>query len=154
MPPSAVWVEARYRPKALLDRAGHEHPLGELQGSDVAAFCGIGNPEGFWRRWKLVSSGSRIGAFPDHFAYSPADAAKLASWATQTGATALLCTCKDLVKIGPLWTSELPLFAVASQLELLSGAETFEALLTRCIAPQPARDCSWSLAPKRVIFGA
>ncbi|HEY2894779.1 MAG TPA: tetraacyldisaccharide 4'-kinase [Pirellulales bacterium] len=136
--PSAVWIEACYRPKSLLDRAGHEHPLGELQATGVAAFCGIGNPDGFWR--SLEDCGFRLldrRAFPDHFAYSPADADKLASWATQAGATALLCTCKDLVKIGPLWTFELPLYALVSRLELLTGAQPFEALLRRCIATQP-----------------
>jgi tetraacyldisaccharide 4'-kinase len=136
--PTAVWIEACYRPKGLLDRAGHEYPLGDLRDARVAAFCGIGNPDGFWR--SLEGGGVKLAdrrAFPDHFAYSPADAAKLASWARETGATALLCTCKDLVKIGPLWSSELPLYALASQLELLDGADAFEALLRSCVANQP-----------------
>jgi len=135
--PSAAWIEACYRPKFLLDRHGNEHPLGELQGTAVAAFCGIGNPESFWRALEEV--GFKLldrRAFPDHFAYEPADAEKLASWGGQTGVTALLCTCKDLVKVGPLWSSRLPLYALASQLELLSGGDGLESLLRRSIAAQ------------------
>ena len=43
------WVEARHAPLDLIDSEGNASPLDELAGQSVAAFCGIGNPEGFRR---------------------------------------------------------------------------------------------------------
>ena len=57
-----------------------------LTGATVAAFCGIGNPEGF-RRTIEPLCGEVVGfrTFPDHHAYSAADVADLTRWARGVG---------------------------------------------------------------------
>src|SRR5262249_2502673 len=45
--PQAVWLELAHQPCGFVAVGGAETPLGELRGMRVAAFCGIGNPEGF-----------------------------------------------------------------------------------------------------------
>src|SRR5262249_36912880 len=43
------WVEARHAPRDLIDADGQSFPLSGLTKARVAAFCGIGNPQGFLR---------------------------------------------------------------------------------------------------------
>ncbi len=43
------WVETRHAPLDLVDAEGGSYPLEEIADREVAAFCGIGNPEGFRR---------------------------------------------------------------------------------------------------------
>ena len=78
-----------------------QQSLETLRGRRVLAFCGLGNPAGF--RHTLEVCGYDVvefHEFPDHHAYRPGDLKALAAAARQTGAEALVCTQKDLVKIG------------------------------------------------------
>jgi tetraacyldisaccharide 4'-kinase len=134
--PETVWVEMRHRPRVLLAADGHEEDLSVLQDANVAAFCGIGNPLGFRRT--LESCGARIVAFrefPDHHAYTRSDVESLAAWsAGQVNAAPVVCTHKDLVKIGELALGDRSLRAVVIGVELLAGEEKFAALLENCTA--------------------
>ena len=97
--PQAAWLEMRHAPRTLLSSAGGREPLDSLQGRPLAAFCGIGNPAGF--RHTLAACGYKVAGFrefPDHHAYTPR-LDGLAAWAKESGAAALLCTQKDLVKL-------------------------------------------------------
>ena len=74
----------------------------------VAVFCGIARPEQFFAGIK--AAGFEIAlqrAFPDHHSYTARDLERLAAAARATGASALLTTEKDLVRLGKL-ASELP----------------------------------------------
>jgi len=122
--PQAAWAEVVHAPRALITAAGQEEPLASLQGTRLAAFCGVGNPAGF--RHTLQASGYHVAgfrAFPDHHRYTPGDVAWLAAWAERLGATALVCTHKDLVKLGCQQVGRRPLWAVRVALEFLSEGE-------------------------------
>ena len=57
-------------------------PLDQLAGQTVAAFCGIGNPEGFRRTLlPLCHALVELRIFPDHHPYSLADVESLGRWA-------------------------------------------------------------------------
>ncbi|MDE3164039.1 MAG: tetraacyldisaccharide 4'-kinase [Acidobacteriota bacterium] len=69
----------------------------------VAAFCGIARPAQFFAG--LEAQGLRLvlrRAFPDHHRYTSADLNRLATEAFTAGATALVTTEKDAVRIGTL----------------------------------------------------
>jgi tetraacyldisaccharide 4'-kinase len=105
-------------------------PLDSLRGRHVAAFCGIGNPAGF--RHTLASCGydvSLFREFPDHHAYSRSDLESLADWARQAEVAAVLCTHKDLVKIGLDRLGDKPLFAVSIGVEFQAGLNELQAQL-------------------------
>ncbi len=128
--PRALWVEATHAPRALVSPTGEQLPFGHLAGQKIAAFCGIGNPAGFWH--SLAGCGYRLAAkqeFADHHAYSPADIESLASWSGGLDVAAVVCTGKDLVKIGGRWPGARPLFALSSQMQILAGKAEFEAVL-------------------------
>jgi tetraacyldisaccharide 4'-kinase len=68
----------------------------ELGPGPYFAFCGIGNPDGFFldlERWGLPISGRR--AFRDHHRYTVLDVAQLERAAAASGAKALVTTEKD-----------------------------------------------------------
>jgi tetraacyldisaccharide 4'-kinase len=79
--PQALWLELAHQPIGLVNHAGQRLALDNLRGQRVAAFCGIGNPDGF--RHTLASSGLEVVRFRtlgDHAAYPPAEVERLAAW--------------------------------------------------------------------------
>lgn len=69
----------------------------------VAAFCAVGNPAGFFE--SLRQSGFELAlqkSFPDHHVYSQDEIDSLTRTAIKAGATALVTTAKDAVKLRTL----------------------------------------------------
>ena len=102
--------------------------------NSVAAFCGIGNPAGF--RHTVEQCGCTIvdfREFPDHHRYTPDDLKSLARWADGLDVSAVLCTCKDFVKINRDRLGGKPLSAVRIEMEFLDGREALESLLKKLL---------------------
>lgn len=111
---------SRFLTRDLVNVRGERLRAVEFAGRSVAAFCGIGNPEGF--RSSLQASGltldaARVRALPDHFHYGPEDLRALGVWGQATGATVLVTTRKDLVKIPAAELEGIPLWALDLELE-------------------------------------
>jgi tetraacyldisaccharide 4'-kinase len=133
--PDALWIECRHAPVHLRSSSSVTTPLIDLANKPIAAFCGIGNPGGFRRT--VEQCGYQLLAlreFPDHFAYQTADLRSLTSWAADSPADAVLCTHKDLVKLGVDRLGEKPLWALMVGLEITAGREGFEVLLKNLLA--------------------
>jgi tetraacyldisaccharide 4'-kinase len=126
----ARWAEARHAPLDLIDSEARSEPLAALAGKRIAAFCGIGNPEGFRRTLEgLGASVAGFRAFPDHHAYTSADVADLCSWAREIGADLALTTQKDLVKLRAGSLGAVPLRALRIGLEVTAGLPALVAAL-------------------------
>ncbi len=128
--PAALWIECNHAPRELRSAAGATAALETMAGKPVAAFCGIGNPEGFRRT--LAQCGLQVVAFrefPDHFSYQRADVESLVKWASNLPVEAVLCTQKDLVKLGIERLGTRPLWALAIGLQISAGQAEFEARL-------------------------
>lgn len=133
--PRAIWCECVHRPVALVTARGEATPLAALRGQRVAAFAGIGNPAGF--RHTLASCGYEVSLFrefADHHAYARSDLLSLAEWARQAEIAAVLCTQKDLVKIGLDQLGDKPLFAVRVGVEFLAGQSDLERKLQEVVS--------------------
>jgi len=101
----------------------------EISPAGFAAFCGIGNPRVFFgnlRRWGFSLTAED--AFPDHHVYTGREIQGLASRAREKGATALLTTEKDAVKLRKEWSPGLPILACKIASEILE-AGSFEGIL-------------------------
>jgi tetraacyldisaccharide 4'-kinase len=134
--PQAVWLELEHRPMALVNAIGGHQTIETLHGKAIAAFCGIGNPDGFWHT--LAACGfdvSRFREFPDHFAYPSAELARLESWISEGNVAAAVCTRKDLVKINRETLGGRPLWALDIRMHVAVGEDE----LTRLLAPFAAR---------------
>ena len=115
----AAWLEVAHQPHSLLSGDNESSPLQTLHGERVAAFCGIGNPVGF--RHTLAECGYDVVAFrefPDHHGYERKDVESIAAWAKDSGATALVCTHKDLVKLQTATLGDVPLRALIIELSV------------------------------------
>jgi len=129
--PTAILFETAHRPLALRDSTGQEYPLEQLRGQAVAAFCAIGNPAAFRRT--IVDFGANLlelREYPDLHLFTRDDVEELNRWAANLSATAILCTHKDLVKLGVTQLGEKPLYAVRIELGFLSGETELVAQLT------------------------
>jgi tetraacyldisaccharide 4'-kinase len=79
-----------------------------LAGSDLPAdiraiaFCGLGNPQAFWRTLSQVEIEPLASYdYGDHHRYTPLEIRRLARHAQDIGAEALLTTAKDVVNLDP-----------------------------------------------------
>ena len=130
---SGDWLELIHRPHQLMAFSGLTASLESLQGKQLAAFCGIGNPEGF--RHTLTTCGwtTPLKTFPDHHNYTADDLQELRTWVNnmQPRCDALLCTHKDLVKIGVDQLAGTPVWAVTIQIQIENGEDTLVARLQK-----------------------
>ena len=127
----AVWAESRHGPTRLRFASGETTPLERLAGRRVVAVCGIGNPAPF--RATLERLGAKLVStltFPDHHAYDEADRAAMLDAAKRSDAEWVVTTLKDLVKLRENRLGDLPVAAVEIELEITSGREPLERLLT------------------------
>jgi tetraacyldisaccharide 4'-kinase len=124
------WAEARHAPRDLFVSGSEPEPLDRLAGARVAAFCGLGNPEGFRRTLEeLGVAPADFRAFPDHHPYNARDVADLGTWAREHGAELVLTTQKDLVKVRTAALGGIPLRALRIGLEVTAGHEVLDAAL-------------------------
>ena len=132
------WVEARHAPRDLIDDQGVATSLSVLVGRSVAAFCGIGNPEGFRRTLlPLCRDLLDLRIYPDHHDYTAGDVVALQRWASEVRADLVLTTQKDLVKLRDCSLGPVPLRALRIGLDIISGEGVMEDALTRVLQKIP-----------------
>ncbi len=120
----AEWVEVAFAASEFTNAAGETREIDTFNNQTVAAFCGIGNPAGF--RQTLKDSGYEpvfLESFPDHHHYLPAELETLSRRAANDGATVLLTTQKDLVKLPDRDLGGIPLWAVSIGVKVLAGED-------------------------------
>jgi tetraacyldisaccharide 4'-kinase len=136
----ARWVESRHAPLGLIDGDGSLSSLEWIDGKSIAAFCGIGNPEGFRHTLRsLCGNLLDFRVFPDHHFYKAADVARLERWAGERGADLVLTTQKDLVKLRASLLGSTPLRALRIGLEFTVGVEIMDDILAPLV-PGGRRD--------------
>jgi tetraacyldisaccharide 4'-kinase len=135
--PSAAWVESEHSPQRLRNSSGATESLELIDGKRILAFCGIGNPKGFFQTVK--SLGGQLvhtETFPDHHQFSADDIQAIRETLDELNDVDLvLCTGKDLVKLSVDSFGEKPLWCVDIELSIRFG---HEALLDRLNEILPA----------------
>jgi tetraacyldisaccharide 4'-kinase len=122
---------------------GKPHSPDAMRGRPVLAFCGVGNPEAF--RLQVEGLGVELRgflAFRDHHPYSARDLARIAATAERLGATDVVMTQKDAVKLestemhgaleGRRW------LWLAIRQSVRAGGEAYRAALERLGTPASA----------------
>jgi tetraacyldisaccharide 4'-kinase len=101
----------------------------------VAAFCGIARPEQFFAG--LESAGLHLAAraaFPDHHRYTARDLDRLVAAALAAGATAIITTEKDLLRLGKLastFPQSLPLKTARLRIDIEDQTAAIDWLINR-----------------------
>jgi tetraacyldisaccharide 4'-kinase len=105
------------------------------------AFCGIGNPAAFLddlRTWGLQIVGHKF--FPDHHRYTDKDDQVILQLARESGASALICTEKDLYNLHAVDCGKLRTFYCSISMQIDNADEFWLAVLStaaRLDATQP-----------------
>ncbi|MEQ8850041.1 tetraacyldisaccharide 4'-kinase [Botrimarina sp.] len=142
--PAALWCESVVRPTALVSvadgAAPADHgdwgvePLGALRGERVLAFCGIGAPHAFRETLRTLGAGvAGLIEFADHHRYTRDDVERITREAAACDAARVVCTTKDLVKIGVATLGGRPLSAVGIDLVLTEGKPQLKARLDEIV---------------------
>jgi tetraacyldisaccharide 4'-kinase len=135
--PTTPIALAVHRPIGLIDVSGGERlGLERLTGQRLLAASGIANPSRF--EATLVQLGAFVVArriFPDHHRYSTADLESINEAARKSGASMVVTTEKDMVKLTYLDLAkvEAPFYALSISLELVEGAEALDAMVSRLV---------------------
>lgn len=109
---------------------GGRASVDELTGRAGVIFSGIANAGAF--RGTVLGQGLTVVdevIFADHHAYTRADVETLRKRAEQAGASVLVTTEKDAVKLQPLLPPGLPVLAVQLETQIIEGRERLEQLL-------------------------
>lgn len=135
--PTTPIALAVHRPIGLIDVSGGERlGLERLTGQRLLAASGIANPSRF--EATLVQLGAFVVArriFPDHHRYSTADLESINEAARKSGASMVVTTEKDMVKLTYLDLAkvEAPFYALSISLELVEGVEVLDAMVSRLL---------------------
>jgi tetraacyldisaccharide 4'-kinase len=134
--PGVPLAETRHRPVEMINSERISRPAEHLANRQVAAFCGIGNPEAF--RKTLTGLGASVVAFKtysDHHLYSQRDVEDLRNWARgQETASLVMTTQKDLVKLHLTRLEDKELWALRIGLQVETGQEVLNQKLQAVIA--------------------
>ncbi|MFW6133917.1 MAG: tetraacyldisaccharide 4'-kinase [Planctomycetota bacterium] len=134
--PVATVHAAVHKPVAVIDQHGIEHPPHVMEGKPVVAFCGLGNPQGFFdtvERMGAMVLARR--AFCDHATYPGRRMAALQAAAENAGAELLVTTAKDAVKLPPRApaASGVPIWQVSVEMHLVEGARALGEAVERAV---------------------
>ncbi len=130
--PQADWLEVVHRPTQLRSANGAAAGIEQLREGAVAAFCGLGNPDGFrhtLEQLQVTLAGWKV--FPDHCPYHPQQVLALEAWLQGIAAERVVCTMKDLVKLPFEQLAGKPLWGLAVELEVIEGKELLERRLEK-----------------------
>jgi len=89
-----------------------------LPAQPIAAFCGVGNPESFFKQLRRQSYPPVFTrAFADHHNYDQADLNRLIKEAKDQGARGLITTAKDALKLASL-EIDLPCYVLEIEISV------------------------------------
>jgi tetraacyldisaccharide 4'-kinase len=106
----------------------------EIGAGPFFAFCGLGNPDAFFRdlgNWGLSICGQAV--FGDHHRYTQRDILAVMQAAKHAGANALVTTEKDAQNLNGLRLGETPLYVAVIDLEVTPEAD-FRSVLQETLA--------------------
>jgi tetraacyldisaccharide 4'-kinase len=131
-----------HAPVYAISTKNHKISIEELKGKKIYAFCGIGNPDAFFRTITDIGAelvGSK--AFDDHYHYTDTRLAEISEQAKELGADLILTTQKDWTKVISntefkiLESKTHPPFAyLAIEIKFLAGLDKLTALIEDTLA--------------------
>jgi tetraacyldisaccharide 4'-kinase len=133
--PGLPVATVRFESHQLANWSGATQAAGSEHNGPIGAFCGIGNPRGFFATLAGMNlSPSARREYPDHHRYTRDDVNELIAWGQSAGLTALLTTRKDLVKLQTDRLGTVPLWCVDQEVRVVEGAAELERLLEGVLA--------------------
>jgi len=131
-------IAVRFAPKRFINALDQPQPLSRDH-RHWAAFCGIGNPDGFRRTLHELGITGELKTFPDHHHYTRADLDALTEWGASHDVTEFATTLKDLVKIPTDHPLAEHIWAVEIAPEFVAGEDHLERHLSSLLPQRSTR---------------
>jgi tetraacyldisaccharide 4'-kinase len=127
---------ARTVPANWRDAAGVEFELDLFKNSRAVAFCGLGNPQAFWKTLRRLNiEPLACYEYEDHHQYTPSEIRRLAQHARDLGADMLLTTAKDAVNLAADYAAimgKVKLYWLEIRTEIDRREELFGLIRQKC----------------------
>lgn len=140
--PTVEIIECAHSPKCLVEfSSGTEVDLQILNGAKIACFSAIASPESFEKF--LVELGAEIvykKRFLDHHRFDDFELNAFFSKAQKSGATMVLTTEKDSVRISKKYPTLLPFYYTRLEIDILSGMSDFDSAVDKICFPKRRAD--------------
>jgi tetraacyldisaccharide 4'-kinase len=136
---TAEIIECSHQPRYLDHVLTAERvPLEWLRGKHVGALSAIAAPKSFEDGLKRL--GARVDLsrhFADHHRFTEREVAGFLKRCGNRALDAVITTEKDYVRLPRLTNPEVPIYFLRVEIEILSGAESWQSCVDRICKPQP-----------------
>lgn len=121
---------SKTKASGMIQSDGTELSIEEATSGNWFAFSAIGNPAAFEASLsELGFNVTKTMRFRDHHHFRPEDLKRVAAAAKNSGADRIVCTHKDMVKIGSTEIDGAGVFALRVDIEVFEGRERLEKIL-------------------------
>jgi tetraacyldisaccharide 4'-kinase len=136
---TAEIIECAHKPLHLQSVVtGEIAPLEKLHGSFIGSICAIAAPESFEDGLRKLGARIEIAKrYIDHHRYTEAELQSFINRCIRRDLEMVVTTEKDAVRFPLLIKTEVPIFFLRVEIEILSGHETWEHCVARICKPQP-----------------
>ncbi|MDQ2867960.1 MAG: tetraacyldisaccharide 4'-kinase [Verrucomicrobiota bacterium] len=142
---TAEIIECAHKPLHLQNvSTGEIEPLGKLADAFVGALSGIAAPQSF--EGGLSALGAKIEIakrYADHHRYTEQELRSFINRCVRRDLAMVVTTEKDAVRFPLLGKTDIPIYFLRVEIEILSGHESWEHCVARICQPQPV------LSPER-----
>jgi tetraacyldisaccharide 4'-kinase len=136
---TAEIIECAHKPLYLQNIiTGEQLSLDRLRETFIGSICGIAAPESF--EAGLRKLGARIELakrYIDHHRYTEAELQSFISRCIRRDLEMIVTTEKDAVRMPRLGKTDVPIYFLRVEIEILSGHESWEHCVARICKPQP-----------------
>ena len=139
-------IECTHRPKHIKNFAtGETKPLEFLKGLKIGSLSGIAVPESFENALRSLGAELELTqSYTDHHRYSVNEVERFVRRCARRNLDAVLTTEKDAVRIPRLPDSELPIYYMRVEIEILAGQGNWDRFVDRLTRDQPV------ITPERI----
>src|SRR2546429_1705239 len=132
-------IECAHQPLHLQDiLTGEQVPLERLRDTYIGSLCGIAAPESFEEG--LAKLGARLELskrYTDHPRYTETELNSFITRCVRRDLEMIVTTEKDAVRFPRLEKTEVPIYFLRVEIEILSGHASWEHCVARICTPQP-----------------
>src|SRR6267378_4509048 len=136
---TAEIIECAHQPLHLQNVvSGEIASLDKLNGAFVGSICGIAAPDSFEGGLKELGARIEIAKrYIDHHRYTEVELRSFINRCIRRDLEMIVTTEKDAVRFPLLGKTEVPIFFLRVEIQILSGHETWEHCVSRICKPQP-----------------
>jgi len=136
---TAEIIECAHKPLRLQNVVtGEIAPLEKLRGAFIGSICAIAVPDSFEDGLRKLGGKIEIAKrYIDHHRYTDAELQSFINRCIRRDLEMVVTTEKDAVRFPLLVKTEVPIFFLRVEIEILSGHETWEHCVARICKPQP-----------------